>query len=144
MEALAHRYHDRRVPFAAHSVIRAIGEGLLAISPTSTGRNGIICAGPGRNGAPNTISSRAMIERREMPRGDNRGGVLEKSSVNRHRLSPTGKRNDMNTIHPAVIREIERRRREHEADKRLPLYVPVPEREPKKSENREVEYVIEF
>jgi hypothetical protein len=51
---------------------------------------------------------------------------------------------DMNTIHPAVIWEIERRRREHEVDNRLPLYVPMPEHEPEKPEKREVEYVIEF
>jgi hypothetical protein len=50
----------------------------------------------------------------------------------------------MNIIHPAVIWEIERRKREHDADKRSPLYVPPPEPEPTTPETREVEYVIDF
>jgi len=52
------------------------------------------------------------------------------------------KANEMHIIHPSMIWEIERRRREHDVDNRLPLHVPMPERE--KPEKRDVEYVIEF
>lgn len=48
----------------------------------------------------------------------------------------------MNTIHPAIIWDIERRRRELEVDNRLPLYIPMPGPEPKAP--AETEYVIEF
>lgn len=49
----------------------------------------------------------------------------------------------MNIIHPAIIKEIERRKRESEIDNRLPLYVPVPEREPE-APKKKTEYVITF
>ena len=50
----------------------------------------------------------------------------------------------MNMIRPELIWELERRRRKRDADNRLRLTVPAPERAPDMSKAREVEYVFEF
>lgn len=50
----------------------------------------------------------------------------------------------MKRIDPAIIWDIERRKREIEKDDRLPLYVPLPEYEPEVPAKKEIEYVIEF
>lgn len=49
----------------------------------------------------------------------------------------------MKGIHPAIIWDIERKRRELERDDRPALYVPLPEYEPEPP-TREIEYVLEL
>lgn len=49
----------------------------------------------------------------------------------------------MQTIDPAIIWDIERKRREIERDDRPALYVPLPEYEPEPPK-KDTEYVIEF
>jgi hypothetical protein len=48
------------------------------------------------------------------------------------------------SIDPAILWDIERRKREIEKDDRVPLYVPLPERGPPEVPRKETEFVIEF
>jgi len=51
-------------------------------------------------------------------------------------------------IHPAIIEKIKREREERERrdaeDRRIPLYVPLPEYRREPEPKREIEYEIEF
>jgi len=51
----------------------------------------------------------------------------------------------MTIIHPAIIERIKRERERRDAeDRRIPLYVPLPEYRREPPPTREVEYEIEF